>query len=238
MKKKSTFNPKIHRRKSIRLKGYNYTRAGLYFITMCCQDRACMFGEIIGVGDLAGPPQRILNNRNDAGKMIEKWYYELENKFPDIKCHEMVVMPNHFHCIVEITAGAKLGFCPKNGKISDNLSGGENRNLGGEQSGSLIPDSTQPVGNKTNSILPGEHKGSSLYAVVQWFKTMTTNEYIRGVKTLKWKPFNGKLWQRNYYECIIRSELSYFRISRYIRNNPKKWAENLFYKRRYEVDSP
>ena len=69
----------------------------------------------------------------------------------------------------------------------------------------------------------GEHIGSPLHLVVQWFKTMTTNEYIRGVKNLDWEPFHGKLWQRNYWEHIIRNEQSYQRISNYIINNPAKW---------------
>jgi hypothetical protein len=65
--------------------------------------------------------------------------------------------------------------------------------------------------------------------VIGWFKTMTTNQYIRGVKTLKWQPFNGKLWQRNYYEHIIRNDNSYERISNYIINNPKKWSDDKFH---------
>jgi len=65
--------------------------------------------------------------------------------------------------------------------------------------------------------------------VVQWFKTMTTNEYIRGVKTMGWTPFNGKLWQRNYWEHIIRNEKSYQTISDYIINNPAKWINDKFY---------
>jgi REP element-mobilizing transposase RayT len=65
-----------------------------------------------------------------------------------------------------------------------------------------------------------------LHRVVQWFKTMTTNEYIRGVKTKKWQSFRGKLWQRNYYEHIIRNKRSYQIISAYILKNPAKWTEN------------
>ncbi len=101
------YNPKIHHRKSIRLKGYDYSQAGLYFITICVQDRACLFGDVVnGIMML-----------NDAGKMVEKWYFELENKFPEIRCHEMVVMPNHFHCIIENVGpvppvGADLRVCP------------------------------------------------------------------------------------------------------------------------------
>jgi putative transposase len=55
---------------------------------------------------------------------------------------------------------------------------------------------------------------------------MTTNEYIRGVKTLGWTPFPGKLWQRNYYEHIVRNDASLNRIRRYIVNNPARWGED------------
>lgn len=60
------------------------------------------------------------------------------------------------------------------------------------------------------------------------FQSIVTVEYIRGVKTLGWKPFNGKLWQRNYWEHIIRDEQAYQNISNYIINNPKKWDEDKF----------
>lgn len=57
---------------------------------------------------------------------------------------------------------------------------------------------------------------------------MTTNEYIRGVKNLGWTPFNGKLWQRNYYEHIIRDQKSFINIRNYIINNPKNWNNDKF----------
>ena len=72
-------------------------------------------------------------------------------------------------------------------------------------------------------------KIDSLSDIVQWFKTMTTNEYIKGVKTLEWTPFNGKLWQRNYYDNVIRDEKSYEKISDYITNNPYHWEEDRFF---------
>ena len=179
-----------YNRRSIRLKGYDYSQAGMYFITICVQNRVCLFREMTDILAL-----------NDAGEMVEKWYWELENKFLDIKCHEMIIMPNHFHCIVEnigtasaTSVGADLCVCPDESILGE-------------------------------SIL-GEHTGSPLHRVVQWFKTMTTNEYIRGVKTLGWQPFNGKLWQRNYYEHIIRNDESYQRISEYIINNPKNWEKD------------
>lgn len=182
------YNPEIHKRQSIRLKGYDYSRQGLYFVTICAQHRECLFGKIEN--------QKIV--LNDAGTMIEKWYGELMNKFADIKCDTMVIMPNHFHCIIQnvgavgsavgSAVGADLCVCP----------------------GSSL----------------GEHTGSPLHRVIQWFKTMTTNEYIRGVKNLGWRPFNGKLWQRNYYEHIIRNQKSYEHISNYIVNNPLHWEQD------------
>ena len=273
------YNPNIHHRKSIRLKGYDYTQAGLYFITICVKDRLCLFGNIVQMNQSVGADLRVCPEirtnaemiLNDAGKMVEKWYDELENKFPDIRCHEMVIMPNHFHCIIENigTVGADLRVCPD--KTENMQSHGitptadEQSSLGEHvgadlrvcpnktenmQSHGITPtadeqsslgahvgadlrvcpntDNTNPIVANTNPI-EGEHVGSPLHRVVQWFKTMTTNEYIRGVKNLRWQPFGGKLWQRNYYEHIIRNEQSYHTISEYIINNPAKWQDDKFY---------
>jgi len=85
-----------------------------------------------------------------------------------------------------------------------------------------------PIMDKPSNIL-GEHVGSALQRVVQWFKTMTTNEYIRGVKSLNWEPFDKKLFQRNYYEHIIRNQKSYQHISDYIINNPHNWKDDRFF---------
>lgn len=73
-------------------------------------------------------------------------------------------------------------------------------------------------------ILQGEHMGSPLHRVVQWFKTMTTNEYIRGIKTLGWCAFAGKLWHRNYWEHIVRNDDELNLIRNYILTNPTAWA--------------
>jgi len=69
----------------------------------------------------------------------------------------------------------------------------------------------------------GAHAGAPLPTIIQWFKTMTTNEYMRGVKTRSWTPFAGRLWQRNYYEHIVRCENELTRIREYIANNPLQW---------------
>ena len=65
--------------------------------------------------------------------------------------------------------------------------------------------------------------------VVGAFKSLTTNEYIRGVKNNGWSRFNKNLWQRNYYEHIIRNEKSCYQISEYIQTNPLKWQGDKYY---------
>jgi putative transposase len=213
------YNPNIHHRKSIRLKGYDYSRKGLYFVTICCKNRACLFGKIES-GEMF---------LNDAGKMIEKWYLELENKFPDIKCREMIVMPNHIHFILEnkgdiAAVQANLNIRPEDEVVRASL-GVRPYDIG--QTHNNIGQTHRSAPTETSEQIFGEHIGSPLHRVIQWFKTMTTNEYIRGVKNLGWEPFEKKLWQRNYWEHIIRNEKSYQNISNYIINNPSKWKEDI-----------
>jgi REP element-mobilizing transposase RayT len=90
---KEHYNSKIHHRRSIRLNGYDYSQCGAYFITMCTQNRECLFGKIID-------DKMHLSN---AGKMMQKWWLELSNKFPHIELDEYIFMPNHFHSIVLIS---------------------------------------------------------------------------------------------------------------------------------------
>ncbi len=138
---------------------------------------------------------------NDAGKMVEKWYFELAHKFPDIKCGEYVIMPNHFHAII-LNVGADLRVCP-------------------DQNANNTHDMNTIQNGKNNK---GEHIGSPLLQkIMQWFKTMTTNEYLRGVKHYNWPAFHGSLWQRNYWDHIIRNEIDLSRIREYIVNNPLQW---------------
>jgi len=87
------YNPKIHHRRSIRLRGYDYSQAGLYFITICTQNRLYLFGKITG-GIMA---------LNDAGKMVEQIWNEIPNDFNNTRLHEFIIMPNHMHGIIEIT---------------------------------------------------------------------------------------------------------------------------------------
>jgi hypothetical protein len=123
--------------------------------------------------------------------------------------------------------GADLRVCPNNSEKSDNTVSQIPDNTVSGKSDNIVSEKSD---NIVSGNIEGEHVGSPLHRVVQWFKTMTTNEYIRGVKTLGWQPFNGKLWQRNYWEHIIRNEQSYQTISEYIINNPSKWNDDKFNK--------
>ncbi len=183
------YNPDIHHRRSIRLKNYDYSQAGGYFVTICTQNKECLFGEIA----------EGLMSLNMAGEMVVKRWSKLPAKFPLIEIDKYVIMPNHFHGIIAIV-GADLCVCPVS--------------------------RPWPNDNRIQNTKPGTHIGAPLQRIIQWFKTMTTNEYIQGVRTHNWPPFPGKLWQRNYYEHIIRSEDELNKIRDYISNNPARWAED------------
>lgn len=90
-------NPKKHHRRSIRLPGYDYTSEGWYFITICVQDKECVFGEIVE------------NNMilNIIGKIIDYHWRKLPKHFKNIELDPYQIMPNHFHGIIHITVGAK-----------------------------------------------------------------------------------------------------------------------------------
>lgn len=166
-------NPRKYNRRSIRLKRYDYSQKGAYFVTVCTRDKECVFGEIID-GEM---------RLNGTGDMVRRWWCELKNKFENVELDEHVVMPNHFHGII-IIVGADLRVCPSMGK----------------------------------------RIGLPLHRMVQWFKTMTTNEYIRAIKQSLSVPNNKRLWQRNYYEHIVRNEEDLNEIREYIITNPLKWA--------------
>jgi putative transposase len=140
---------------------------------------------------------------NAAGQMIEKWWLELAHKFPTISLGAYVIMPNHSHGIIiindvraDVGADLRVGPALKDDNVYMET---------GAHAGAPRPD---------------------LPTIVQWFKTMTTNEYMRGVKQLEWPAFNGKLWQRNYYEHIIRNDEDYNRIHLYIESNPLNWSRD------------
>lgn len=175
-KVKDYYDPHIHNRQSIRLKEFDYSSNGLYFITICTQDKACLFGDIVGA-TLCGRP-------GCPDQMAIKWLLEIQNKFSEVYIDSYIIMPNHIHILLNI------------------------------------------LGERTGE---GGHTGPPLQQVIGWFKTMTTNEYIRGVKSGVFPPFNKRLWQRNFYEHIIRNEEDYLNHLKYIEENPARWGEDEYF---------
>ena len=233
------YNPKIHNRQSIRLKGWDYSNPGLYFITICTQNRAHLFGYI----------QNKKMHLNDAGKMIEKWYFKLEEKYPDIRCNEQMVMPNHFHCIIHILEKQdenEYGLDERNVIAHDRDAHDMDAHAGRSPRGRPETDDRHrpetnhrpetddrpETGEYTVSPYGPDNKkyNASIFDMMDWFKTMTTNAYIRGVKTENWPRFEKRVWQKRYWDHIIRNENDYIHISNYIENNPKKWTEDKFNK--------
>lgn len=158
------YDPRRHHRRSIRLKGYDYTAPGAYFVTICVQGRACLFGA----ADRGGIAL------NDAGVMVQAEWLALPARFPTLRLDAFVVMPDHMHGIVVILE-------PRAGDV---------------------------------------HLGDAVGA----FKSLSTNAYICGVRQHSWPPFGRRLWQRNYYEHVVRDEAALNRIRSYIVANPGRWA--------------
>jgi putative transposase len=232
----SDFNPYFHNRHSMRLKGFDYSQSGLYFVTICLQNHDRLFGSIAN-GEM---------RMNMAGEMIEKWLTELENKFPDIQCHERVIMPDHIHIIIEIKNDHSLDGMMNHqpGEMMNHSPGemvnhhqGEMMNhspgahVGAPLRGRPVHEQYHPDPQKyrpdNQKFGPDNKKYNvKLGAIIDWFKTMTTNEYIRGVKNFGWRRFDQKLWQRNYWDHIIRDDQSLNRIVEYIEENPQPWDED------------
>ena len=155
-------------RKSIRLKGYDYSREGAYFVTICAQNRECLFGEIVD-------DKMVLNK---YGEIVKNEWQRTGDIRPNIETDCFVVMPNHVHGIINIRRGV-LQYAPTNGFKSP----------------------SQTIG-----------------AITRGFKSTTTKQ----INILR--DTHGQcIWQRNYYEHIIRGEKDYNRIHEYIQNNPLKW---------------
>ena len=201
-----TYHPSIHHRKSIRLKGYDYSQAGLYFFTICVHNRARLFVQIMRANN-----QSAMKNSpnhpsfqmmlNDAGQIANQCWLDIPKHFPNVVLHEHIIMPDHIHGIIEIVGA--------NQHSTDILS----KDIHSVQS--IVK------GAKNFSPQPSQSTRQS--------PSRTVGSIVRGYKigVTKWFRANGnmeKIWQRDYWEHIIRDEQSYQCITEYIINNPKKWG--------------
>lgn len=224
------FNPSIHHRKSIRLKGYDYSQSGLYFITICCYNKECMFGEISN-GTMT---------LNSAGQVAQHCWQEIPSHFPNVILHEHIIMPNHIHGIIEITDTAGAKNISPSSKSIDNL---ENNDLNiiqndfNEDTERINYEFNKNIERTKNDVNDNDRaKNISPLQETTNFRSpsKTIGSVIRGFKigVTKWMRQNTEIydvWQRNYYEHIIRNDASYELISDYILNNPSKWQEDTFY---------
>ncbi len=193
------YDPEIHHRKSIRLRGYDYSAPGRYFVTICAQEKACLFGGIAS-GQI---------ELNDYGRIVENVWKELPLHFPLVELDRFVVMPNHFHAIAVIVD-------PRAKRVG---AGFPRPDL--EQSetgvGAGFPRPMSPILNPGGENPPLRALGD----VIRWFKYESTKRIneLRGMA-------GRRIWQRNYYEHIILSDKSYRKIREYIADNPKNWVKD------------
>ncbi|MBF0508269.1 MAG: transposase [Deltaproteobacteria bacterium] len=167
------YDPTRHHRCSIRLQGYNYVQAGAYFVTICVQGRACLFGDVVN-GEM---------RLSIMGCIVYKCWQEILVHFSNVVLDAVVIMPNHVHGIIVID--------------NDGVA--------------------YAVGATHASPLRGP-RPRSIGAIVGSFKSAAAKRINKHRSTL-----GAPVWQRHYYEHIIRSDESLYRIREYIVNNPMRW---------------
>lgn len=192
-------DPTKHHRRSIRLKHYDYSQAGAYYFTIVAQHRALLFGDIIDAAI----------QLNDPGRMLWQQWLALPQRFPYVELDEFVVMPNHVHGIILIT------------EQLDNPRRGAplwSPDLG-------LSDAAAPVSPPEQGQAQGTAptQKPTLGNILGAWKSLVTNQYINGVHHLNWQPFERKLFQRDYWEHIIRTDNELEMIREYIANNPANW---------------
>jgi REP element-mobilizing transposase RayT len=171
------YNPDIHHRRSIRLKHYDYTQTGAYFVTVCTWQKECLFGDVVD-GE---------TRLNEYGNVVVDCWNKIPSHFQYVGLDAFIVMPNHVHVII----------------VMDNCRG----------KACLAP--TWERGQFGKPIT------GSLPTIVGSFKSAVTKQ----INTIRNTP-GTPLWQRNYYEHVIRNDDELQRIREYIINNPLQWADD------------
>ena len=180
---KMKYNPDKHHRRSIRLKEYDYSQAGWYFVTVCTHEKICQFGNIINMKMIF----------NDGGKIAETCWLDIPKHYPNVELDEFVIMPNHVHGIIVIN----------------------DKNVGVQNFESQ--QNVESQYNKFQNIIP-----RSLGSIVRGFKIGVTKWFRQNTDVYT-------VWQRNYYEHIIRNDNELYRIRKYILKNPFKWNDDKYF---------
>lgn len=196
-----------HHRRSIRLRGYDYTRVGAYYVTICTDDRSCIFGRIVNAASHLSP----------LGDIVDECWRAIPMHFPHVHVDVHIIMPNHVHGIVVIegTGGAYVGardLAPLRDAPPDIQT-----DTPPDYDSIMVPaDERSPNGRPR--IIPG-----SLGAIIQGFKAgVSRNARKRGIAVPQ------TIWQRNYYDHIVRDAADHDRITKYIADNPANWERDRF----------
>jgi len=190
------FNPKTHHRRSIRLAGYDYSQAGAYFVTIVVHQRRYLFGEITD-GKM---------ELNDYGKIADECWRAIPKHFPHVELGAYVVMPNHVHGIIMV----------KDPQIGATHASPQTASPHIASPHIASPQKSPPSRNPSP---PRGAPAGSLGAIVGSFKS-AVSKYIHR------QPYSAPIWQRNYYEHIIRNDHEMEKIWRYIESNPTQWEND------------
>jgi REP element-mobilizing transposase RayT len=202
-----TFNPDILHRRSLRLRGYDYRSAGAYFVTICSFQRECLFGEVVD-GEV---------RLNAYGEIVREDWLNTAVLRPNVELDAYVIMPNHFHAVIfflgdddaRVIRHATVQGSPVGAHrcAPDSASDGIGRaDTGGAHVGGAH------VG------APLRRQSRSLGSIVAGFKSAAAKR----INTVRDNP-GCPVWQRNYYDRVIRSEKELANIRQYIADNPAKW---------------
>ena len=208
------YDPNKHHRRSIRLAGYDYRQPGYYFVTVCTYRHQALFGHVI-------EDQMQLSV---YGRIVDTIWRRLLDRADGVTLDAWVVMPNHVHAIIVLTGDAGSS---GRGEAWSVTSGPSEMKVGGEsqrsESDSTHHASPLQQGDPQRPTMPRLVPGS-LGAIVGNVKSVITRR-INKVRKTPGTP----VWQRNYYEHIIRDETSMARIRTYIADNPCLWTADCYY---------
>ena len=208
-------DPAKHDRRSIRLKGYDYTSPGAYFVTICVQGRECILGEVVD-GEM---------KPSDWGRIAAESWAWLPERYPTVTVDAWTVMPNHTHAIITIhdRAGHHNRRGGSRGMDGSRCTGGSHC-TGGSRTARTSHGRLDCTGGSRctgRSRTTPTAKQKPLGRLVGAFKTVSTKRINQSRDT----P-GARFWQRNYWEHIIRDETTYRHIHRYIETNPARWEDD------------
>ena len=193
----------LPQRRSIRMRGYDYANEGAYFVTICTDDMRHLFGRV----------ENGVMIPNALGNIAQQCWDAIPQHMPHVDIGAFVVMPNHVHGIIIIHTLARARHDAPGIAPAPPHSGPH---------GPLDPPET-PTPDQDNNDLPGIPRGALGQIVASYKSAVTRIAYRDGVL-----PRATTLWQRNYWDDIIRGYGSYERITEYIRNNPANWKGDRF----------